>query len=268
MIEIICDEDSFFSFQRRNILSKLNARQLKLYNQINKYLEEYLKFYNIGPKKVIGLYKRFLKSYALDCKQFIETNYYPAGLTGKINELDRMEYDIILIISCLLSFHRFRIIDEISNYKYISESSLFIGIGPGLEVFLIKDRFEKFDAYDLEISDFIKNIFNKNIYEKKFTFKKRTYKNIFAIEILEHLEKPYELLGELYNSLDKEGIISLTTAKNIPQFDHLYNFENENDFLQNIEKIGFQVVYRKLIEHQSSIKELNANNIFYRLKRI
>ena len=118
MIEIICDEDSFFSFQRRNILSKLNARQLKLYNQINKYLEEYLKFYNIGPKKVIGLYKRFLKSYALDCKQFIETNYYPAGLTGKINELDRMEYDIILIISCLLSFHRFRIIDEISNYNY------------------------------------------------------------------------------------------------------------------------------------------------------
>ncbi len=268
MIEIICDEDNFFSFQRRNVLSKLNARQLKVYNQINKYLEEYLKFYDIRPKKVISLYKNFLKSYSSDCKKFIETNCYPVQLIDEINTLDRIEYDVTLIISCLLSFHRFTIIDEITNHKYISESSLFIGIGPGLEIFLLKDRFEKFEAYDTEISNFIKNKFNKNIYEKKFSYKKKLYKNIFAIEIIEHLEKPYELLSELFNSLDKDGIITLTTAKNIPQFDHLYNFENENDFLQNIEKIGLKVVYKKIIDHQSLVKELNANNVFYRLKKI
>ena len=34
------------------------------------------------------------------------------------------------------------------------------------------------------------------------------------------------MTSNIYNSLDKEGMISLTTAKNIPQFDHLYNFEN------------------------------------------
>ncbi len=56
---------------------------------------------------------------------------------------------------------------------------------------------------------------------------KKKYDTIFAIELLEHLENPYEIMESFGRSLKKDGRLIITTARNVPQFDHLFNFTDE-----------------------------------------
>jgi 2-polyprenyl-3-methyl-5-hydroxy-6-metoxy-1,4-benzoquinol methylase len=50
------------------------------------------------------------------------------------------------------------------------------------------------------------------------------YDAILLIEVLEHLAKPQSLVSQAAKSLTEYGRMFLTTAIDIPQFDHLYNF--------------------------------------------
>ena len=78
------------------------------------------------------------------------------------------------------------------------------------------------------------------------------------------LEKPLELIECIYESLSKNGKFITSTAKNIPQFDHLYNFINENEFEDKVKKIGFKIDNKEKINHASFDKRIQSNNILYR----
>ena len=140
--------------------------------------------------------------------------------------LSRVEYDVVLLLSFLIEKHRFEIIKLFVKEKYKGKI-LIIGSGPSLELALLKfflNIKNKIEAYDTSFNSFVKK-FKKEYKKRKYVQNHKKYDVIVLIEFLEHLTKPYEFLFKLKKSLFRNGKVILTTAINIPQFDHLYNFK-------------------------------------------
>ena len=257
------DKRLFYLF---HLFSKyLKPTQKKILKKIDNFLKIYSKFHNLNEKQIVKNYFIFLNRYIDDCKIFKNTNKYPYQLSKKKN-VKRISYEIALILSCLITPHRFSIMEEICKLKNLKKT-LFIGAGTGLEIFLLNDKIKNFKAYDKGSSNFLYKIAKKKFKKEIYKFNDNQFDTIFAIELLEHLKKPYIFLQNLYSSMKKSSRLVCTTAKNIPQFDHYYNFKSKIDFEKKIKKIGYKIEYSYLINHKYDMQKINSNNIFYILKK-
>ena len=117
MIDKLKDKNRFIKFQSSQLLTKFNDEDKIIYYKINQYLTEYLKFYNIKLEEVLNIHNSFIQNYIDDCKNFKITKKYETA-RSKNFKFGRIDYDIILILSCLLLPHRFNIINEIVNFDY------------------------------------------------------------------------------------------------------------------------------------------------------
>ncbi len=255
--------------QRNNLIKSFDEYDRKIYEQIENHVDQYIEFYNLTDSQVYDHHLSFLKIFLRHQELFNKDKKYPYERDGIITKIPRIQYDISLLLSCLLTKHRFEIMKNLSLFmkKNMGKVAI-IGTGPGLEISLTKDLCKSIVAYDIEISDFVKIKFPRIFKKELFRFSKDTkYDYIFAIELLEHLHEPTELLRHIYQSLEVGGVTSLTTAKNIPQFDHLYNFDNEDIFERDLDQIGFKIKEKKIIKHNYLRKDNDVNNIFYILKK-
>ena len=83
---------------------------------------------------------------------------------------------------------------------------LFIGCGPGLEIELVKNKFQKLYAYDLSINKFLLDK-HPSVHFNECYFTGQNdglrYDVIYMIELLEHLNEPYILLEKSKSPLRK-----------------------------------------------------------------
>tara|TARA_X000001036_G_scaffold247734_1_gene230930 strand:- start:1090 stop:1890 length:801 start_codon:yes stop_codon:yes gene_type:complete len=266
MIKSLLKNDEKLLYIHQLFYNSLTKNQKKIYKKINSFLKLYCKYNCLKNNQLIKEYYKFLNRYMSDCKNFSKLKKYPYQIS-KVKKLNRTSYEIALILSCLITPHRFAIMEEISKIGNLKKS-LFIGAGTGLEIYLIKEKLHVFKAYDVGSSKFIYQIIKKENFEQRlYNFSETEFKTIFAIEFLEHLQKPYEFLAKIYTSMKKNSRLVCTTAKNIPQFDHLYNFTSSTDFEKKVKKIGFKISYSNIIAHQYDLQKINSNNIFYILKK-
>lgn len=270
-------ESSFFNelLEESRLLSVLadnlpdEIKSDELYNFIQQYVEKYARSNSISAEQAIDVYTNFISLFNKHCKQFIKTGKYPLenGLEGF--SISREDYDIILLLSILFTPHRFRIM-QLLHQKAELDKALFIGLGPGLEVSLTKENFKVVDAYDLSISNFLYTQFpdvqfNAELYTGQ---KENYYDAIYMIELLEHLDDPFSLLRICYSSLTKGGQVFLTTATDIPQFDHLYNFPKDHTYFDDqVSKMGFSIIYKEMIPHNYLTMDLKPCNHFYILQK-
>ena len=133
-----------------------------------------------------------------------------------------------------------------------SGRALFIGLGPGLELFLTQDRHSEIDAYDVSINENLPNQFPRAAFHATYYTGQNPayYDCIYLIEILEHLSDPFDLLHICAQSLRAGGQIMLTTATDIPQFDHLYNLPDDHS---DFEKKAFQTNSHRLEQRLASL---------------
>jgi len=266
MIEEILNFDRRLRIDYKN-LNKNYVINKELYSVIDNFILEYARYYNLKVEDIVSHYNSFLHRYTSNIRDFIRTGKYPNQL-GIFPKLDRIEYDISLILSPVVTIPRYRIFDNIyKRFEFFEGNNLVIGIGSGLELKLLEHFKCNCDAYDLNISNFVKTKFSKfNLSEEFFTGQKQNYNNIVAIELLEHINKPYDFIRMCYKSLESNGMLFITTAKNIPQIDHLYNFKNESEFESIIREIGFEISEKDVIPHNNTFyKKLDANNVWYSL---
>ena len=239
-------------------------------NLIDKYLSDFADYNNLSPENIVKRFNSFVSTYTIDIKNFISTGKYPHEL-NKHYLINRIDYEVSLILSTVVTVHRHRIMDKLTKLNsFINGKVLMIGLGSGLELELINIFCPNLDveAYDIHVSEFVQNRFNNNkIIKGKFNGRSLYYNYIIAIELLEHLKKPYSLISLCYKSLKSEGIFITTTAKNIPQFDHMVNFDNENNFEKQISNIGFVRLEKEHITHDYMKKNINAKNTWYVLKK-
>lgn len=245
-------------------------RSTELYTDVISYISKYSLYNNLKAEELNSSYSAFISSYNKHCKEFCKTGKYPYEKAIPVNvSFSRIEYDIALLLSVLFTTHRYRIM-ELLHQQPSSDKALFIGIGPGLEISLTKTKHKEIHAYDLSVNDFLLKefsdvIINKNLYTGQ---NENYFDVIYLIEILEHLDDPFKLLSICYNSLKRGGRIVMTTAIDIPQFDHLYNFQNDDElFIKELNIMGFRILYNEIIPHNYLTLPIRSSNRFYEIQK-
>jgi len=242
-----------------------------LYQQLADYTDKYIHYHQLSSKSVTQYYLNYIREYNQDVRQFEATQQYPLAINANRKAPERVAYDIVLLLSTLLTKHRFRIMQLLNDKSKGGARGLVVGCGSGLELALLADQFQQIVAYDLAMASFLPTFFNKKIQLRKVNFEgrgKQKYDYIYLIEILEHLDNPYQLLAKCQKVLKSNGKIYLTTATNIPQFDHRFNFEEDHRSFENhLKKMGFKVEFSEVIEHEYITKSIQSMNKFYILSQ-
>ena len=236
--------------------------------KIDLFLGSYAEFYNLSISDVIAIYNNFTNDYSKDIREFLKTGKYPFEL-GVKREIKRVDYDIVLILSVVLSIHRHRIFSQlISSSNRNSSDIVLIGVGSGLEIEFLSKEHNRITTYDISISDFAKARYSD--IEMKESYFKGTEKNlssIYAIELIEHLSDPTVFLKMVYDSMMLGGQFFFTTATNVPQIDHLANFPDMEAFESKLKQIGFTIEQNIVIVHESIDSKLEASNNWFEVKK-
>ena len=265
MIEKFINEERLFQILFEDVNFYNQDVKKILMNYINKYIE----FKNSNAYELKSHYELFIKQFNKNAKQYIKTNTYPALSNDIKYDITREEYDVSLLLSTILTQHRYDIMTNIYKILKPLESTLVIGSGIGIELELIKNHYKSISAYDVKIDKFCNNTHKSvQFFEEEFT-KNTTnkYDDIYIIELLEHVSTPYELIKNAKYALNKSGRIIITLAVDIPQFDHIFNFDDIDDFKKEIDILDLQVEYEKEINHKYIMNGLDTSkNIFMVLK--
>jgi hypothetical protein len=237
-------------------------------NRIDLFLESYAEFYKLSLNDIISIYNNFTNYYSKDIRQFLQTGKYPFELDVK-RPISRVDYDIVLILSVVLSEHRHRIFNQlILSSKSSSSDVALIGVGSGLEIEFLNRQNNRITAYDISISDFAKTMYTDiKMVESYFDGTQKNFSIIYAIELLEHLSDPITFLKMIYESMIFGGQFFFTTATNVPQIDHLANFPDMGAFESKLKQIGFKTENNIEIVHDSIDSKLKASNNWFEVKK-
>ncbi len=268
IFEEICRIDKILGLQARLLKKKLDQTDKVLYARAGAYLNDYCQYHGIDASGAGDSVAKFNAKYIEDVKNFIETRKYPVDLKDEVYSISRNEYDIFLMSSFLFTEHRFSLLKELSAAEIINEKILNIGVGSGIELEFIKTDKSGLDACDLSIDDYPRER-HKDVcfHEKDFNLITQRYDAIIAIEVLEHFPRPLDVISRVASVLDKNGMFILTIARNVPQFDHLYNFDSDDFFEKEIEKNSLKIEYKKTIPHKYNLFKIDAATVFYILKK-
>ncbi len=261
-VERLAKLDSTCEFQQARLRKSLSTEDLLLYQYIDRYLEEYCHFYGLEPAEIIAMRDGFAQRYLKDLLNFEKYRSYPHQLERQDPKFDRITYDVVLILSFLIEKHRFRIAKWlVTNLDELAV--LCVGIGPGVELGLATEfrgnSCRQVIGYDTSVSDFVKKRFGNAVHEECFTPDRKSYEAILLVEILEHLHDPENLIGLASKSLTKNGRVFLTTAIDMPQFDHLYNF-TLREIVGMLEKYDLYVCSIEDVKHVLNISPVQSAN--------
>lgn len=230
------------------------------------FLQGYASFNGMPKEAVLASYAKTIRRYATDIRAFVASGKYPLQINANQEPLSRTDYDLFLILTIIVTRHRCTIMEEISRISTTGKS-LVIGVGSGVELGFIQTSMGG-DAYDLYINPFARTAFPKwRFREELYRPAGAKYDAIYAIELLEHLDHPYEFLGECAESLSPGGRLVVTTATNVPQFDHRFNFTSDAEFKCRIRELDLVVEFNRVIPHAYPRTEIGARNDFYVLTR-
>jgi SAM-dependent methyltransferase len=265
----LLESSRFFDVQFAKLVEN-NEINFKVLEILIGYFIEFVANFNISNEQVAEKHIDFLSQYKIHLKEFAITKKYPFLENSDLKKA-RIDYDIVLLCSTFLSYHRYLIFETFYSKINIEDNQdvLVVGVGPGIELAILNGLSKKTVAYDTDIGSFIKQSFPRvQFFEKHFIHEpSKTYDKIVLIEILEHLEVPENLLADCMNSLKPEGRIHFTTAVNIPQFDHLVNFElNDQKVEKFIFKNNFEIELKLDIPHNYPSK-VEAYNCYYIIKK-
>ena len=266
MIEKCVEQVRLFEFLYGQVEFYDTTLKEKLIDYINRYVRQK----KLDERVLEKQYRHFLQRYAEDVGHFKKSGKYPA-ISGVIGaEISADCYNIALLLSTIMSQHRYDIMHEIDKAAEVSSKALIVGCGIGLELMLISGRYKQLDAYDLSLDKFCENSNSKvRFFEKEFVESKtKKYDDIYIIELLEHLHNPYVLLASAAGSLGLNGRIITTLAVDMPQFDHVFNFNDVESFNRNVKELGLSIVYSKDVHHTGKMNGLpSSKNIFLILER-
>ncbi len=227
------------------------------------FLEGYCAFNNISQEAALASYTTTIRRYANDIRTYIKDGKYPLEIDPTQPMLSRSDYDLFLMLTILVTQHRCAIMEELLKFPATGKA-LVIGVGSGVELGFI-DPPDGSDAYDLYINPYARSAFPGWQFREEFyrPSADNLYSSMYAIELLEHLDDPYAFLADCRNSLVAGGRLVVTTATNVPQFDHRYNFISSEEFVRHASDLGLTLEHKRVIPHAYARTEIGARNDFY-----
>ena len=266
ILQKLFDIDKSLYIAHRRVKTAVNQEQ-KFFLNIHQYLDDYISYHSLKIEDLYNYYMSFIKRYSKDIKIFNKDNKYPHEYCA-LPKICKIEYDIALILSVFFSTVRAKIMIKLVNVtSTLKNEILLVGIGSGIDLHLINNCSEfnsNIHAYDIKISNFLYSHKWNNVQfiEQPFTGCTYKYDTAIAIEFLEHLSDPFDMLKKLSSCLVTNGKMIFTTATNMPQFDHLYNFNNDNEVDNLISKLGFKFT-KDTYPHNYINEKIKSKNTFY-----
>jgi len=90
---------------------------------------------------------------------------------------------------------------------------------------------------------------------------------VLAIELLEHVEHHEKILQKALHRLTPGGQLICTTATNMPQFDHRYNFVDLDAFKDSAQAIGFAVREHRTFHEPHAFHRIDSRNYWFVLEK-
>jgi 2-polyprenyl-3-methyl-5-hydroxy-6-metoxy-1,4-benzoquinol methylase len=248
----------------KKLRKNLGKQEQSYLDKTNDFLEEYISFAGrLGKDLEFGVecYLRMLSDFTQEYISFMNTGEYSTKSFEDANRRvynnpDVMEYYMHgLLLSQVLWVHHNDIV--LFFQKHLQESKgkvnryLEIGAGHGMyisEAIKVFGNGVTYDVVDIsptsiELSqNFIKddqvNYILSDIHDYTPSQK---YDFITLGEVIEHVEKPVELLQVIKSMLTEDGCLFLTTPANAPAIDHIYLFNNAEDIRDVLKEAGFEI---------------------------
>ncbi|MBI9067037.1 MAG: class I SAM-dependent methyltransferase [Salinivirgaceae bacterium] len=224
--------------------------------------EKFLKKTNVSLDDCITFYLKKVNDSIFEMVNFFQTGKYRYNSFDEVNKRvysdpDVMRYNMLsLLLSQVLWKQHYIIFDFFKKHisEYVeSKSYLEIGGGHGLfineaaKLFNTSCNFELLDISETSIEIAKSFIDKKNItyyHMDIFEFSsKRLFDFISMGEVLEHVEKPKDLLKKVKSLLKPEGVFFITVPTNAPDIDHIYLFNNSEEIRTLLKESGFKIDY-------------------------
>jgi 2-polyprenyl-3-methyl-5-hydroxy-6-metoxy-1,4-benzoquinol methylase len=262
-----------YIYNKIEAINPIHGKKLK--KNITFFDERYNELADAFFKKYIHILQLQNKTldYAIDCYlqmiadvnsetiEFLRTGKYTSSTFDEVNQRvyarpETMEYYMHgLIMSQFLWKHHYQMLDYFINTlpEYLNKTKSYLEIGVGHGLYLSKaleilDDKTTLTAVDISTTSIAlaKSFINddriaynlENIYDfdngEKFDF-------ITLGEVLEHVEKPLQLLLKIYHLLSDDGVLFFTTPTNAPAIDHIYLFNNVSEIQALVKAAGFEI---------------------------
>lgn len=244
----------------------------ELFAIASKFLNDYCNYHQLSAQEILKKYQHFLTEYSADLKEFKNSGKYPQEL-GINRKIDRIAYDLPLILSVLVNGPRHQIMSRIKeSAEMIAGHGSIIGVGPGLEIDLLMQNLKEgahIKAFDTHLSQFPKEKFvGFDFREELFKAENSSLDFVYAIELMEHITEPYQLMEEVSKTLKKGGYFFFTTATDMPQFDHLFNFKNDEEMEKRLQAAQFEIIEKTDHFHNYLGGPKSAKNTWYICKKL
>ncbi len=272
------DEILKYIYERSNMQKKKLERMFERNPQIVADLEGFLQRYErfmvsegITCEGLAEAYLLMVNQVMHSRIEFLRTGRYPVCSENEAfkNVYDdkrvMMSYMLGLGLSQFLWEHHYKIYKfYLASLELVRNKRKFLEIGSGhgvyvLELLNVVNDFENMDIVDisdtsLKITKKIIGILKPNYVEHiNFIkadinlYKSETNYDFITIgEVLEHVENPSKLLKILFNLLDGDGYLFVTTCANCPAIDHTYHFKSVKEIQQILKESGFSK-YKEII---------------------
>lgn len=254
----------------KKVSKNIKAMDADFHERANVFLNAYETLLSHESKNLdysINCYLQMIADVNYESVQFLQTGEYTSKSFDEVNKRvydnpDVMEYYMHgLLLSQFLWTHHYDILlyfnDIINRNKDSIKNYLEVGGGHGLyisEAISIIGAGASYQVVDISKSslDMARRMINNNSVTYTLSdvfefFPEKKYDFITMGEVLEHVEDPVRLLEKLYELLDDNGKVIITTPTNAPAIDHIYLFKNAEDIREVIRKAGFKILEEKCI---------------------
>lgn len=241
---------------------------------IHTLLLAYAQAHQLSPSSIIAAYDKFSRLFAGHLEHFRQHRQYPLEYAPPV-AMDRITYDVSLLLSCLVNTARFRITEKLLQNLALHADKpdvLVVGCGAGIELEIIQQSAHDHHvtAYDTNLGQFVRKRFSG------FDLREQNFDNscpansvdvVLAIEILEHVDNPTTLMEYISKVLKPGGICFCTTATDLPQFDHRFNFVDIPLFHRQLQTMGFSIQETEKFIQAYPFQGIESRNDWFTLRK-
>lgn len=277
IIKAIREINSRHAKKLENMLSGMSTQY---YQEADAFYKKY-ELFAAGTGKTlefgINSYLKMIKDMMYEYLQFARTGEYTCKSFEDANERvynnpEVMEYYMHgLLFSQFLWKHHHAVLsffsDKLNKHSKNCSSYLEIGGGHGLYLLeamkIIGDDKSSFHMVDISESSlnmaktFVANAAVEYTLQDIYKFEPQNKFDFITMgEVLEHVEKPKDLLIRLGELINEDGTIFITTPTNAPAIDHIYLFRNEQEIEDLIIESGFEIIDKVSVYSEDVSREV------------
>lgn len=261
-------EKLFEAIAEKNPIHSKYLKKIHFSKEDEEEFDKLISYYiqdNIDIKEQCDCYLLILNDTLEETKFFIENGCYRYSSFNEVknkvyfNENYMKQYMIGLALSSYVWIAHIKVRKYFSQYlQNFTSKTTYLEIGPGHgEYFARSVKSNKFSSfYGLDISPTSCELTRKMVKQQVGTLIKKciflcqdffTYNfdkkaDLIVIgEVLEHVEKPLELLKRSKELLSEDGEIFATIPINAPAIDHIYLFSHPDEVKDLVEKSGLKL---------------------------